>query len=336
MERILSKDEISELLSAVRQGEIEVDPDSEPGAAPREREVVRLDLVRQQGAGRWRVANFDIILDAFARNYGISLTNRLQRSVAVKRTAIESMEFDPFLQQLSGRGSIGILRLDPLRWGGLMTFDQELALSLVEILLGGIGEGTKKFPDRILTAIETNVIRGVLNDACLDLAKAFRPLETLEASLVKVESNPRMVNIVSPEAPVLVVRYTITVNSLSGKMSLVIPQAALEPLRDKLREGVTPLAQARTGSWKKGLEQEVDQLEVELAARMAVVRLQVREILNFQVGDIIDLECDPSEPLRLLVEGIPKYLAQVGVRKGKKAIRISGKITNGVEHGKNG
>ncbi len=333
MERILSKEEIAELLSAVQQGDLEVESEPAAVAEVKEREVSRLDLVRVQGAGRWRVANLDIILDAFARNYGISLTNRLQRSVSVKRTALDSQEFDPLLQQLSGKGAIAIIRLDPLRWGGLITFDEGLAFPLVEILLGG-GEERARIPDRAMTAIEMNVLRGVLNDACLDLAKAFRPLETLEASLAKVENNPRLVNIVPPEAPVLVVRFTVTVNSLAGKMTLVIPQASLEPLRDKLREGVTPFAQSRGGAWKDHLQGELPDMEVEVAARMGVIRLQVRDILNFQVGDIIDLGCDPADPLQVLVEGIPKFQAQAGARKGKKAIRLTGKILNGGDHGK--
>ncbi|HKK01776.1 MAG TPA: hypothetical protein VJ955_06370, partial [Desulfuromonadales bacterium] len=98
MERILTKEEIEELLSAVQEGEIdaELEPDQEASAAP-VRRTASLDLVRAHSAGRGRIANFDIILDAFARNLGTSLTSRLQRSVVVKREGIDSQEFEHFL-----------------------------------------------------------------------------------------------------------------------------------------------------------------------------------------------------------------------------------------------
>ena len=95
MERILSKEEIAELLSAVREGQVETEVAPEP--FPEERDVKRLDLSQAHRYGRRRFGNFDLILDAFARNCGISITNRLQRSVNIQRVLIEPKQFDPFL-----------------------------------------------------------------------------------------------------------------------------------------------------------------------------------------------------------------------------------------------
>lgn len=331
MERILTKEEIAELLCAVRDGEIDMTLEEESAAA--ERRVSRLDLTRMAGQGQRRIGNLDIILDAFAQNCGISLTNRLQRSVAVRRTSVDIIPFERLLQGFSGRGAIGILRLNPLRWGGLLAYDEKFCFYLVESLLGG-SEGRLMVPDRGLTSIEMHVVRGAISDACVDLAKAFRPLEKLDTSLASIERDPRLVNIVPPDAIVVVVRFALSVGGLSGEMTLTIPHASLEPLREKLREGVSPFVNARAESWRSRLLGELAHMETEVAGQIGTVLLPVREILNFQVGDIIELGCDPSAPLRITVEGKAKFLGQAGVRNGNKAVRLTSRISNGADHGK--
>ncbi|WP_305045773.1 flagellar motor switch protein FliM [Geoalkalibacter sp.] len=326
MERILTKEEIAELLSAVQEGEIELEAlgDDELVAPERAGEATRLDLLRLQDSGRWRFQNIDIILDAFARNYGISLTNRLQSSVTVKRNDIETREFETFLNDLPKNGLIGIVRLDPLKNGGLLIFDDQLSYSLLELMLGGTSRGKFTIFQRPMTAIEINVIKGIIAAACPDLKKAFAPLETLESALVKVENNPRLVTIVPPDAAMLITRFTVTVDNLQGRLTLAIPHASLDPLREKLKEGVLGGAGRRETLWTRRLQEEVSNTEVTLAATLGKVSLRVRDILNFQVGDIIDLGCEPSAPLHLLVEERAKFQALPGVKNGKKAVRITG------------
>lgn len=333
MERILTKEEITELLSAVRHGEIPIEPEPEVDEPVPEREIRKIELVRVQGQGRWRVASFDIVLDAFARNFGISLTNRLQQAVSVRRTAIQTMEFDQFLQQLSGRGANAVLRLEPLRYGGVLTLDESLAFALLEILLGGSGENPTTMPARALTAIETNILKGVVTDACQDLGKSFSSLDTVQVSLMKIVNNPRLITIVPPDAVVMVAQFTVSINRLTGGISMVIPLPSLEPLREKLRQEAA-FPSTTGGSWAPQVQDELAEMEVALSARLGMISLPVREILNFQVGDIIEMNSDPDAPLSVLVEDKPKFLGIAGLRNGRKAVRLSSRITNGVEHGK--
>ncbi|MEZ4598791.1 MAG: flagellar motor switch protein FliM [Syntrophotaleaceae bacterium] len=321
MERILSKEEIAELLSAVQDGDIDVDP-VESGGPYGEKQVRQLDLLFAQSSRQCKFDNLDIIMDSFGRNYGISLTNCLQSSVTVKRTAIETYEFDNFLQRLGEREAIGLIRLDPLRWGGLFIMSGELAFFIMENLLGGKVEQKRPAPNRPLTTIERHVLKGVFDDACLDLEKAFLPLEKLNSLLVKIENNPRLVNIVPADTLVIVCRFKVTLRKLEGQLTLVLPLPSLEPLRDKMREQMAPMAKKSFSAWRETIGEEVVEMEAEVVAQLAEIALPVRDILNFQVGDIIDLGRDPSAPLTLLVEGRPKYLVQAGVTKGNKAVRV--------------
>jgi len=326
VERILSKEEIAELLSAVHEGEIPLrDEEPEPPSSTK-RTVSSLNLVALQGPRHCKIENFDLVLDTLARNFGISMTNRMQRSVGVRRGIMEVYEYDTFLQQLTGRDALGVIRLDPLRWRGVIIIKERLSFYLLEHLLGGAPDKQLTLPDRPLTIIETNILRNVVTDACQDLNKTFAPLEKLESTLIKIESSPRLINIVPGDASVLVARFVVCSDNLEDEILLVLPMTMLDPLKEKMRARTAVFSETTERPWQSQLEQEIYQMDVDLSARLATLNLTVRDILNFEVGDILDLGCAPSSPLQVRAAGQPKFQAMAGTHQGKKAVRISGRI----------
>lgn len=327
MEKILTQEEIDDLLAAINSGDIDIESESDD-YSDQEKSFTKLDLFQEQTSARWRIANFDIILDAFARNSGISLANRLKRSVSVKRVAIETETFESFLQNLQEHGLIGIMRFEPLQTGGLLIFDSSMSFCLVEAMLGGSSEtiGTT-IPDRELTSIEINVLREVMDDACNEWTKAFEPLEELNTSIVQVEINPRMVNIVSPETEVLVSRFSVQTGDLFGQVSLIIPYFALEPYKEKLKNRMFDVvSSAGHQAWTNVIKHELMQIKTEIAVQFASVSLPIRDIINLKKGDVIELDNTRGKFQTVLVEQKPKFKAVAGVKNGKKAVRILGAL----------
>ena len=333
VEKILSKEEIADLLSAVRHGDIDVESvGSEADQTSKSSGTAAAEtcsLFKSSGPEGWKLKNYDLILDSFARNYALSLSTRFQRAAHIKLEAMESMPFDALLQRLSGRGAIGVLQLEPLSGGGLLVFDEQLSFSLVEMVLGGASDDQTLVPSRGMSAIELNVIRDVINSGCPELNKGFLQLQEINAVLVEVVSNLRLLNFVSPEVGVVTARFKVTIDSLEGDITLVLPHSALEPLQKKQQVKTVPTSSIQNSKWQSLVYEELNFMEVELEARLATLSLQVRDILNFQVGDVIDLGCKPDTPLEVLVEKRPKFLGMAGLQGGKKAIRVMGRIPNG-------
>ncbi len=333
MEKILSKEEIADLLSAVRHGDVDVESvGSEFEAAPGEAGTSMAEtcnLFQSAGPESWKLKNYDLILDNFARNYALSLSTRFQRAAHIKLEAMESMPFDALLQRLSGRGAIGVLQLEPLTGGGLLVFDEQLSFALVEMVLGGSSDDQTLIPNRGMSAIELNVIRDVINSACPELNKGFLQLQEIKASLVEVVSNLRLLNFVGSEVGVVAARFKVSIDSLEGDITLVVPHSALEPLQKKQQIKAVPTSVVQNSKWQSLVCDELDHMEVEIEAILATLSLRVRDILNFQVGDVIDLGCKPDTPLQVMIEKRPKFLGLAGVQGGKKAIRVMGRIPNG-------
>ena len=333
MEKILSKEEIADLLSAVRHGEIDVESiGTESTTAVDVKGTAKArhcNLFKADGLDGWKLKNYDLILDSFARNYALALSTRFQRAAHIKLEAMESMVFDALLQRLSGRGAIGVLQLEPLSGGGLLIFDEKLSFSLVEMVLGGSADSETLIPARGMSAIELNVIRDVIQGACPELNKGFSQLQVINAALVEVVSNLRLLNFVGPEVSVVAARFKVSIDSLEGDITLVIPHTVLEPLQKKQKIKAVPASSGQSSKWQSLVGEEIYHMEVELEAHLATLSLRVRDILNFQVGDVIDLGCKPETPLKVMVEQRPKFFGMAGVQGGKKAIRVMGRIPSG-------
>ena len=333
MERILSKEEIAELLSAVKQGDVETLAEGDDSFGEGPAAAVRYDLVQAPGPDRWKLPNLDLVCDAFGRNVSASLTNRLQRSVTVTLEGIESLKFEPALERLTPWGLLGILSLEPLKTSGLMVVDEFLSFVLLELQLGGGTDGKVLTPRRTMTAIEINILKMVISVFCADLQKAFEPVIKLSPQISKVENNPRLVSIVPAEAGVAVVRYKLEIEDKAGIISLILPHATLEPLREKMRDSVLSNSAQRHDNWSERIYGGVSLMKAQVAGQVAEISLRMREILNFQVGDVIELGLVPSSQVRVLVEGKHKFSGQVGVRNGVKAVRISEVIFQGEDNG---
>ena len=180
-----------------------------------------------------------------------------------------------------------------------------------------------------MTSIELNVVRDIIQAACPELNKGFDQLYTVDSTLVEVVSNLRLLNFVGPEAGVVAARFHTTIDSLEGNISLVVPHTALEPLQKKQQSKAVPPSSQKNSKWQEFVCDELEQMDVEVEGLLAKLNLRVRDILNFQVGDVIELNCKPDAPLKVLVEQRPKYYGLAGVQDGKKAIRIVGKIPHG-------
>jgi flagellar motor switch protein FliM len=243
---------------------------------------------------------------------------------------LESMEFSSFIQQIQDKSVVAQLRMDPVRWGGLLMYDPLLCYSLIEILAGGSTEGSLTVPKRDMTPIEMGMVRSIMMLICPELVKAFLPLEKIDCGIVRTERNPRLVKLVAPDAGVMVATFDVTLEKWQGKMKLLLPHQSLEPYREQLMQGAVTMPPAvQSAHWQQVLKQELLDVPLRVTAQAAVVTLRVRDILALQVGDVIDLDINPDDPLTLRVEGKRKFKGMAGLRDGHKAVKLVGCMTHG-------
>lgn len=333
MEPILSKEEIADLLAAIRAGKVSTDFVEDGPYRPRHIvHATDIDLFRTyertRGSGEMRIPNLDIVIDTFARKFSTSLTNSLQRNFTVEREEIASTDFQQSLKNLNNQGAVGIYSLAPLKFGCLFHFDTLMAFTLLEIMLGSSLSSESLALDRNLTTIEISILKTTMTDICQELENALRPIIDLQVQLTKVENNFRLVSIVEPDTEVLTTRFNIRLaGELCGQMQCIIPYLTLEPLREKFKALVT-FTQAASTNWARNFAHEALEMETTVIARSGLIDMSIRKILDMQPGDLIDLHYNPDQPLTIMVEDQPLFFAIPGERNSKKAFHVTGRHSN--------
>lgn len=324
MEPILKKNELSNLLTAINEGLVSLDLD-EDGQQITYLDSTPIDLfnLTHIESEQFRVPNLDIILDIFSRAYLSSLTNTLQRTFSITRTSLNSSEFQDFFKEKGNLGASGIIDMSPLKQAALIIMDPNLSFSLIEIMLGASSELDSVQLERKLTTIELLVLKSLFTDACKSLDKAFSQVIKIQSTLIKLENDARLVSIVEPGAEIIKSTFMVDVGNISGEIHLIFPFSTLEPLRTPLKELLT-LSTANKSNWYDVLEEEILDLPAAITAQSGTLNLSVSKLLELKKGDILNLDYDPNNPLKVLVEDQHTFYAVPGTHNGKKAISLTG------------
>ena len=317
MEKILSKEEVEALLAAVFEGQI--DPERE--LAKGEGGAITYDLFSADSQ-KGHVPNLDLIYDGFIRYHRVTLSNRLRRVVDIKKTSARTFKFDDFLQTLPSPVCMTLYKLDPFKGAALIAMDSAMVFTVVDSILGGTG--TPAIPgNRIFTSIELRLMEKVSRDILLDLERAWAPIHKVKTNLLRMEMNPRLVNIVPAEYQVVSMTLKIQIDDMVGDMIFAVPFMTIEPVRDKLRSGVQFEMMAVDPQWSFRLSEDLMEAPLEVSAEMGGAVITMAELLGLAPGDTIMLDSQSRGELLVKVAGVEKFMGVPGVRSGNKAVQIT-------------
>jgi flagellar motor switch protein FliM len=318
MEKILTKAEIEALLNAVFDGRIE--PEKE--LSKTEGIAVPYDLFSTE-AHKGFVPNLDLVYDSLIRYSRVSLSNRLRKAVEIKKVGSRSYKFDDFIQTLPSPVCMAIFKIEPLKGAALISFDSALVMALVDNLLGGTGTSKVSTLNRLFTSIELKLAERIAKDILQDFEKAWAPLYATHMNLLRMEMNPRLVNIVPPEYQIVTMSLRIQIDEITGSMLFAIPYMTIDPIRDKLKAGMQFDLMAIDPHWSQRLSSGIMEAPLEMSIEMGNASISLRDLLELSAGDTIMLDKPSTSELTAKVEGVEKFSCIPGTRHGNKAIQIT-------------
>lgn len=322
MSQVLSQSEVDALLSAVSDNRADADEalSSEPGVGAG---VVQYDLANQDRIIRGRMPTLDIIHDRFIRLFRVTLSNALRKMANLSVNSTGPLKFSEFMNSLPLPSCLNILRLDPLRGAAVMVIESKLLYALVDSFFGGNDVPYTKIEGKDFTQIEIKIARRVVLSAIDDLEKAWEPVYPLKIGYSRTEINPQFVAVVPPSDVVIATTFDVELEKVSGTIKIVIPYATLEPIKSKLAVGFQSEQLEVDFIWINRIKEQIMQTAANLLVKLGEAHLSIEDLMNLQVGDIIQLDMDATAPIDVLVEGIPKFKGLPGLLKGNRAIKVT-------------
>ena len=321
MNQVLSQNEVDALLSAVSDNRVE---DQAPaGDAASGAGVVRYDLANQDRIIRGRMPTLDIIHDRFIRLYRMTLSNSLRKMANISVNSTGPLKFSEFMNSLPLPSCLNILRLDPLRGAAVMVIESKLLYALVDSFFGGNDVPYTKIEGKDFTQIEIKIARRVVLAAIDDLEKAWEPVYPLKIGYSRTEINPQFVAVVPPSDVVIATTFDVELEKVSGTIKIVMPYSTLEPIKSKLSVGFQSEQLEVDFIWINRIKEQIMGTTANVLVPLGNANITVRDLMELEAGDIIQLDHDATLPLNILIEGIPKFKAIPGLAKGMRAVKIT-------------
>ncbi|HTV97392.1 MAG TPA: FliM/FliN family flagellar motor switch protein [Steroidobacteraceae bacterium] len=257
---------------------------------------------------------------SFAERASGTLSGLLGRPATLEFTSIDSMRPADVQASLPTPGSVAVARLKPLPGNAFIGIEPGLLLTLLDAFFGGSGRPGAD-PQAAVSAAAQRFQTLVLKSLAPDLAAAWTPVSALEWELVKLETNPRLLQLGGPQESVIVVRFTLEFGAATGPLDWLLPDGLLAPVREALASdgGGKPPARKQE-SWTPALSAALQEAEVEVRAVLAEASISLRELVSLAPGDIIPIEA-PQE-VRLLVGEVALRHGRFGVSQGRNALKI--------------
>jgi flagellar motor switch protein FliM len=270
--------------------------------------------------------------EGFGRNFAAGLSAMLRSMVEVKLTSVDQLTYSEFIFSLENPTCFNLLKADPLEGNLILDINPSILYPIIDRLLGG-GRGGGPLARRPLTEIELRLVSRITGLFLEELRHAWENILDLRLSVVQVESNPQLVQIVPPNEVVVVISFELAIGDLRGMMNLCIPYNSIERIGGKLSANswVSYGRRQATPESVRQISQTVCTSLVQLSVRLAQTQIGTGELIGLRVGDVITTQKDVHRPVIVSVEGVPKFRARLGAFKGHKAVLIHSTLDNPAE-----
>ena len=326
MNQVLSQSEVDALLAAVSEGE--VTGDESPKRSGDERVVVVYDLTSQDRIIRGRLPQLDVIYEKFMRSFRVSLSSALRKIASLNHASTDFLKFGEFINTLPMPTCMSVLRFNALRGSALLVIESKLAYALVDSFFGGDDRPYTKIEGKDFTPIELSIVKKVVDLAIDDLEQAWLSVERIDASFVRTEINPQFVGIVPPTDVVIASTFDVELENANGTITLVIPYATIEPIKQKLsNQFQVESDQMDKRLWAGIFQEQLMDTYVDLKVDLGETEITLRDLMGLKLGDVISLDQDANGEFEVQVEGVSKYKGLYGINHGSVAVQVTKKLT---------
>jgi len=324
MAEILSQEEIDALLEVVEDEEAV----EEIGAGPdlfEQRQITLYDFKRPNRVSKEQLRSIRALHDKMARNLASDISSLMRSIVEVQLHSVDQMTYGEFLMSLPSPTSFNVFSLKPLDGKGVIEINPSIVFPMIDRILGGPGmpfDANREFTD-----IELNLLDQILRVITQNMKEVWAPIMELYPVIEAKESSPNVVQIVAQNEIVIMVVMEIIIGQTSGMMNICYPVISIESLLPKLASRDLMLSETSSRkSRNKELRALLRGAKIELEAVLGYANLSMKEILDLQEGDIIKLDRPADDTVVVKVDGREKFIAEFGIRRYRKSIKIKEKL----------
>ncbi len=256
------------------------------------------DFRRPTKLSREHVRVMQIAQEAFARQATTILTTFLRAGARLELVGIEQFSYDDYIHTLPDPVFITTFTLEPLAGKGMLAFPLDIAMAIVDHLLGGSGAAAQ--PNRPMTAMETTITTHLLDRLLAEFAVSFGTITELQPVMNGFEYNPQLAQAASGSDTVMVANFSMAVGTREGEATLVLPFSSFaQSLNNAASPQLSESALRKRKKAAEALAARLNLVPVDVSVRFAPLSVSSADLLTLAVGDVLLLRHPRDSPLEV-------------------------------------
>jgi flagellar motor switch protein FliM len=312
LDRVLSQEEIDLVFRNLQARRQQADPALR--AQP-------YDFRRPDRIAKDQLRAIHLLHDNFSRSLASSLSAYLRAYVVVNLISVEQLAFLEFTQCLPSPTCIVSLGMKPFDGEAVMELNPNIVFPILEMLLGGTGRSQTKV-EREITEIERTILDGVLRIILHDLQEAWAPITPIQFAVGTHETEPQLLQMLSPSEAVVAVGIEIRIGEVAGMMNIGIPSIIIKMLRQKFDQQWSIRKSESSGRDQRRMAGLLGGSSLRLDARIQGPTLSLADLMRLQTGDVVAFDYPTHRPVDLVMNGKRQYLARVVMRERKRCCEV--------------
>jgi flagellar motor switch protein FliM len=283
-------------------------------------------LLDASGISAERLPMLHVIFDRMATYIADGMRHMSSSSAYCSVSIIESGRIGDVLEGYNSNAVAGMYHAPEWDSRILIGFDHDFVFSMVEILFGSDGAEPPYFEERPLSNVELRICQMVFDEAAKALRHAFAPISETRLKLERVETRMDFAVIGRRNNMAVVARILLQSLGRGGEMFVIIPQSTLMPMRQQLAHVSASDGEVRDPKWSKQMHSEVSRAAVSLRAVLDERQLTLGDIVDLQIGQVIELEATPRSLVTLECNGFSLFTCHLGQNAGVYTLKVADSI----------
>ncbi len=308
----LSQDEIDQLFR--EHGNL-----SEPDTLTRT--AVTYDFRRPDRIPKEQLRSIHLMHDFLARNLASSLGAYLRAYLTVSLVSVEQLSYGEFLQYLPTPTCISSIGMKPMEGNSVLEVNPSLVFPVLDVLLGGTGAAIAD-ATREITDIERSITEGVVRIVLHDLREAWAPVAELNFTVEATETQPQLMQILSPNEAIVAIGFEITMGEARGMMNFGIPSILVKMMGQRFEQQWS--IQRTTGSQQErhSMQALLKRVPLGVDTRLVGAKITVRDLLRLQQADVVSLDLPLRRLTELQVNGKCKFKGEIIVVENRRGVLV--------------
>jgi flagellar motor switch protein FliM len=304
---VLSAEETQAIMDALREV-----------GSPRAASVEKIDLVGGERPLRAALPVFEKLGAGLAAAFRRTLATTYRLSCEVQAESCEIVSSSELRRRLEPGVIVGRLEAMPSASPVMMLLGPVFVSAVVDCGFGGFGDEAAFMREREPTALERNLLRRLCSLLAADASTTWKRDTAIDLQFMHFESRNDLPSALPEGTALLLLQFRLTFGSRQDEVSVALTAGAVDVAARSAGRDTSPAPVSVDEQAKR----RIKAWPVWLSSELGRCALTVDQLLALTPGSVLRLDSMAHEPVKVLINGVPKLMGQPVISKGSLATRI--------------